>query len=151
MSRVYLLRHAQAQSGLRDHARPLTEYGKLQAQMMGQWLKLNLHKIDLAIVSSAKRTQQTFDALELEIESIVLDDAYNGGSEKLAELIRVHGEKRESILVIGHNPGVSDLANRAGYPQSLSPCACVIVDSDEIMSEFVPEKARIEIWHQARP
>jgi len=151
VSRIYLMRHAQAQPSLHDHARPLTEYGKLQAQMMGQWLKLNLHKLDLAIVSSAKRTQQTFAGLELEIDSIVEDAAYNAGSEKLAELIQIHGGAKDSILVIGHNPGVSDLAKRAGYPQTLSPCACVILEFDETMSEFVPEKASIEIWHQARP
>jgi phosphohistidine phosphatase len=124
---------------MRDHSRALTQYGKLQAQMMGQWLKLNLHELDLAIVSSARRTQQTFDALELGIEQIVEDKAYNAGSELLEELIRQHGAGHEDVMIVGHNPGVSDLASRAGYPQDLAPCSCVVLEFAEQMAEFSPD------------
>ena len=151
MSRVYILRHAQAEAGIRDHSRALTQYGKLQAQMMGQWLKLNLHELDLAIVSSARRTQQSFDYLELGIEQISEDQAYNAGSEALEDLIRTHGAGHEDVMIVGHNPGVSDLANRAGYPQDLAPCSAVILEFAQPMAKFTPEKATVALWHHARP
>lgn len=119
--------------------------------MMGQWLKLNLHELDLAIVSSARRTSQTFDGLELGIESISEDLAYNASSDVLEQLIRKHGSGHQDVMIVGHNPGVSDLAARAGYPQNLAPCSCVVLEFDEDMSEFAPEIASVALWHQARP
>lgn len=151
MSRVYILRHAQAAPGLRDHSRELTQYGRMQTQMMGQWLKLNLHNLDLAIVSSSRRTTQTFDGLDLGIDSVIEDRAYNASSEKLIELIRQHGQGHESIMIVGHNPGVSQLANLANYPADLNPCTCVVVEFSEPISQFDPKKANVALWHQARP
>lgn len=151
MSRVYVLRHAQAEPGLRDHARELTQYGRMQAQMMGQWLKLNFHNLDLAIVSSSRRTIQTFDGLDLAIESVIEDRAYNSDMSQLIELIRQYGSGHESVLVIGHNPGVTDLVNQAGYPQALAPCSCVVLEFENPIDEFDPETSNIELWHQARP
>lgn len=151
MSRIYVLRHAQAESGLKDHSRELTQYGRLQAQLMGQWLKLNLHNLDLAIVSSSRRTNQTFEGLDLKIDSILEDRAYNADTFQLIELIREHGKDHESVMIVGHNPGVSDLVNLAGYPQALSPCTCVILEFTEAMAEFNPATAKVELWHQARP
>ena len=119
--------------------------------MMGQWLKLNLHNLDLAIVSSARRTCQTFDGLELGIDSVIEDRAYNAGMDLLAQLVREHGKGHESVLLVGHNPGVTDLVNASGYPQSLSPCACVILEFSESVSVFDPQAAKVELWHQARP
>lgn len=153
MSRVYIVRHAQAEPGLRDHARTLTQYGKLQVQLMGQWLKLNLHELDLAIVSSARRTQQTFEGFELgqDIAKVTEDQAYNASSETLEKLIRELGAGHEDVMIVAHNPGVSDLANKAGYPQPLPPGSCVILEFDDPISEFVPETAHVALWHHSKP
>ena len=151
MGRVYVLRHAQAQPGLKDHSRELTQYGRLQAQLMGQWLRLNLHDLDLAVVSSSRRTVQTFVGLDLGIESIIDDRAYNAATDKLVELVGEFGSGHESVLVVGHNPGVTDLVNLAGYPQSLAPCTCVVLELDGAMDQFKPEQSSVELWHQARP
>ena len=151
MGRVYVLRHAQAQSGLKDHSRELTQYGRLQAQMMGQWLRLNLHNLDLAIVSSSRRTVQTFDGLDLGIDSLVDDRAYNADSNQLTQLVNELGSGHESVLLVGHNPGVTELVNQAGYPQALSPCTCVVLEFSGKAEEFNSELCSIELWHQARP
>lgn len=151
MSRLYILRHAQAEPGMRDHSRQLTQYGKLQSQMMGQWLKLNLHELDLAIVSSSRRTSQTFAGLGLDIEMVSDDRAYNAGSRQLEQLVRELGAGHEDVMIVGHNPGVSDLANRAGYPQAMSPCTAVILEFHEPMDQFVPENSTVLLWHNARP
>ena len=151
MSRVYILRHAQAEPGMRDHSRSLTQYGQLQTQLMGQWLKLNLHELDLAIVSSARRTQHTFTGLGLDIEMISDDRAYNAGSSTLEALIRELGAGHEDVMIVAHNPGVSDLASRAGYGQVMSPCECVVLEFGGPMSEFVAENSHVALWHQSRP
>lgn len=118
---------------------------------MGQWLKLNLHKLDLAIVSSARRTKHTFTGLGLEIEMISDDRAYNAGSSTLESLIRELGAGHEDVLVVAHNPGVSDLASQAGYGQAMSPCECVVLEFDGPMNEFVAENSQVVLWHQSRP
>lgn len=119
--------------------------------MMGQWLKLNLHELDIAIVSSARRTQQTFDGFELGIEKVVDDQAYNASSNTLEALIRELGAGHEDVMIVAHNPGVSDLANKAGYPQLLPPGSCVILEFDEPMAQFVPETAHVALWHHSKP
>lgn len=136
---------------MRDHARQLTQYGRLQSQLMGQWLKLNLHELDLAIVSSSRRTTQTFAGLGLDIEMLSDDRAYNAGSRQLEELIRELGVGHEDVMIVGHNPGVSDLANRAGYPQAMSPCSAVVIEFDDPMNKFVPENSTVLLWHNAIP
>ena len=119
--------------------------------MMGQWLKLNLHELDLAIVSSSRRTSQTFAGLGLDIEMVSDDRAYNAGSRQLEQLVRELGAGHEDVMIVGHNPGVSDLANRAGYPQAMSPCTAVILEFNEPMDQFVPENSTVLLWHNARP
>ena len=129
----------------------LSQYGQLQSQLMGQWLKLNLHELDLAIVSSARRTQQPFTGLGLDIEMISEDRAYNTGSGSLEALIQQLGEGHEDVMILAHNPDVSELAHRAGYGQSMSPCECVVLEFEGPMSEFNPESAHVLLWHQSRP
>ena len=65
MHTLLLMRHAQAAPmAATDHDRPLTAYGRRQAHEMG--LQLAGRKIDLAMVSSARRTQQTFEELAVD-------------------------------------------------------------------------------------
>ena len=118
---------------------------------MGQWLKLNLHELDIAIVSSARRTQQTFDGFELGIEKLTEDRAYNASGSTLEALIRELGAGHEDVMIVAHNPGVSDLAHSAGYPQPLPPGSCVILEFNEPMAQFVAETAHVALWHHSKP
>ena len=64
MHTLLLMRHAQAAPmAATDHDRPLTAYGRRQAHEMG--LQLADRRIDLAMVSSARRTQQTLSLIHI--------------------------------------------------------------------------------------
>lgn len=111
--RLLLLRHAQAQelaSGLKDHQRPLTDYGIEQATAVGGALRSRGVTIDRALCSSAVRTRQTWSALGLDAEVDYADEIYNAGSESILELIRLLDEQVGTAMIIGHGPGLPTLA-----------------------------------------
>lgn len=65
--------------------------------------------IDLALVSSATRTRETFAALGLDVPAQFLDELYFGGTETLLSIIGKTGDDVESLLVVGHAPTIPGL------------------------------------------
>ncbi len=116
MRQLLLLRHAKSawdDPALPDHARPLNGRGKLSARhMAAEMARLGLLP-DVVLVSSARRTVQTMDALKpLEGSPIVhvMDEMYLAPWENLLGLLHQVPETARSVLLIGHNPGLHDLA-----------------------------------------
>jgi len=116
MRQLLLLRHAKSawdDPALPDHARPLNGRGKVAArQMAAEMGRLGLLP-DVVLVSSARRTLQTFDALKpLEGSPIVhvMDGLYLAPWETLLGVLHQVPETARSVLLIGHNPGLHDLA-----------------------------------------
>jgi phosphohistidine phosphatase len=122
MRQLLLLRHAKSsaqapgEAAQADHARPLNPAGHAAAASMGGVLRsLNLTP-DLVLVSSARRTVQTLEALETQepwderplIE--VLDALYLATAPQIMAILNGTAETVRSLMVIGHNPGLHDLA-----------------------------------------
>ena len=61
---LILWRHAEAEDGIPDSARELTDKGRKQADLVAAWLKPRLPKNTRIIVSPTQRTQQTASALD---------------------------------------------------------------------------------------
>jgi len=140
---VYILRHAKAQKHAEtDHARQLSEKGERQALTLATWLVQSGIDFDQVIVSDSARTLETLELLELETQISVVKKAYNADSRTLSELIRESGAQ-DSVLVIAHNPGVSDVCHQAGHTSELRTCELVILDYSVSLSEFSPEKCEI--------
>jgi len=136
---VYVLRHAKANKhGDTDHARKLSEKGESQARALSTWLVQSGISFDQVIVSDSARTMETLEPLELECQINVAKNAYNASAQTLGELIRESGAQ-ESVLVIAHNPGVSDLCQRAGFGLELRTCELVILECPTSLLEFSPE------------
>ena len=95
---LILWRHAEAEDGMPDASRRLTEKGMKQAQSMAQWLKPRLPKHTRIIVSPAKRTQQTVAALGDTYETLEVLTAVNWPYEEGA------------VLVVGHQPTLGQIA-----------------------------------------
>lgn len=111
MHTLFLMRHAKAQdwsSGSGDHSRQLTPAGRTAASLVGTTLRTR--DIDLALVSSATRTRQTFECLGLDCRVEVTDDLYNCDSFALREAISQVDESVGSLLVVGHNPTIPAVA-----------------------------------------
>jgi phosphohistidine phosphatase len=119
--RLFLLRHAQAvdsAQGLRDHERPLTDYGIDQAAAVGAALRARGIRLDRVLCSSATRTRQTWSALGLDAQVEFSDSIYNAGSDSLIEAARLLDEGVDTAMIIGHAPGLPALAAQLAGPGS---------------------------------
>lgn len=115
MPRLILLRHAKADTpeGGKDRERPLAEAGREAARRVGQRLAdLALHP-DLALVSPARRTRETWDLVAEALGETAVrveDELYATTAEGLLEVLREIEPEVGTVLVVGHNPGIEDLA-----------------------------------------
>ncbi|WP_431284251.1 SixA phosphatase family protein [Humitalea sp. 24SJ18S-53] len=116
MRQLLLLRHAKSSwddPRLSDHARPLNARGRRAAAAMARAMRDLGLAPDVVIVSSARRTLQTLEALApLDGPPVVvpMDDLYLAPWTGLMETLRRLPETARSVLLIAHNPGLHDLA-----------------------------------------
>jgi len=119
MHQLILLRHAKAtpaSAGGSDHDRPLAEDGRRAAAAVGNAMRKAGLAPDVVLVSPAKRTQQTLEALEDaglwdERPNIdTLPTLYMASPNQIRDLLRDLPETVRSALVVGHNPGLQELA-----------------------------------------
>jgi phosphohistidine phosphatase len=131
VTRVVLLRHATAvPHAPTDWQRPLAQRGVVEAQQAGQWLRHEGIFPDAVIVSSALRTMQTFDALGFPEHPEPRDEAYNASGAQLADLVRLVAPRASTVVVVAHNPGISDLARALGHCAPLAPACAVVAQWD---------------------
>ena len=116
MRRLMLLRHAKterAEPGQRDRDRTLTKRGRSDAPLLGAYMAHHGLTPDLALVSPAKRTQETWtllaEAFDKAPRRINEERLYNATSEALIEVISAT-RGAHSLLVVGHNPSLHDVA-----------------------------------------
>ena len=117
MRTLLLMRHAEAapaSAGGGDHDRVLTPGGLIQATAAGRALARRGIVPDVALVSTARRTQQTFAALAAELPEAPDmrpgRDLYNADPETILALLRAEVSDAETVLVVAHNPGIGSLA-----------------------------------------
>lgn len=117
MRRLILLRHAKterdAPSG-KDLDRRLDERGHRDSTDIGRWLALNGYHPDLALVSTAARTRETWDLLRPALPSTRvkhLPALYGADTSDLLEVIRgVAATNPHGLMILAHNPGLHELA-----------------------------------------
>ena len=118
MRSLLLMRHAKSSWDdplLPDHDRPLAPRGLRDAPRIGRWLVREGHLPDRILCSSARRAQQTCEAVRAEIpsapEPVFLPQLYEFGRiSPLLDAIASHGGDARTLLVIGHNEALHDLA-----------------------------------------
>jgi phosphohistidine phosphatase len=113
--RLALLRHAKSSwddSSLADYDRPLSSRGRRAATRLGRYIREQGLVPDLVLCSSAVRTRQTLERLELDaaVDVKVEDELYGAGAAQLLRRVRRMAETVTTALVIGHNPGIHDFA-----------------------------------------
>jgi len=119
MKLLFLMRHAKsswADENLPDHQRPLNRRGRHAAPLMGQWFIDTFPAPDLLIASTAARTRETaarFSADWFDASQIVFDRRlYHAPAEDLIDFIREIDDSVNSLLLIGHNPGLRILISQ---------------------------------------
>jgi phosphohistidine phosphatase len=119
MKTLMLVRHAKSswkERGLPDHERPLNKRGRRDAPMMGERLAQRGVEVDLIVSSSATRAVATAEAmaeaLDYAWDEIVVDERlYEAYAEETLEVIEEQDEWVDHLMLIGHNPGLTVLAN----------------------------------------
>ncbi|MGB5964952.1 MAG: histidine phosphatase family protein [Sulfurimonadaceae bacterium] len=118
MKTLYLIRHAKSDwqdPGASDFERGLTKKGQRDINTMGSYLKLRGILPDLVLASCSLRTQETADGLAdrlaFEGPRHYLQELYLSQPETLKETLMLEENHFDSILVVSHNPQVTELAN----------------------------------------
>ena len=106
------MRHAKSgySGDLSDFDRSLNERGNRSATALGKWLKDNSFFPDLALVSAATRTVQTFNELKISCPLEKKQKLYLASSEEIFHKIRQINEN--SLLVICNNTVISDFSQK---------------------------------------
>ena len=135
MNTLIVLRHGKSDwsGGESDHLRPLAPRGRRQVPAAGRWLADNAGDIDLAVVSPAERTRETWRLASAELRvppPLRVDDRVYGGSEgALVGLLREVSDEATTVVLVGHNPGVEDLvASLTGQWVPMPTSALAVVD-----------------------
>jgi phosphohistidine phosphatase len=116
MHTLHLLRHAKSswKEAVEDRERRLNRRGSEAARWVGRHLAATIDALDLVLCSSAVRTRETMDLVfadyRVRPRSIIEDELYAASPEKLMERLHRLDEDDLNVLLIGHNPGIHELA-----------------------------------------
>lgn len=116
MKNLYLLRHADAELLARqDKERQLSEAGHAEAEAVAKAFADKAIALDAILCSSAVRTRQTcthfMQLLDGKPAPQYMDELYNTDLETYLEVLKGLEDSYGSVLVIGHNPIITELAS----------------------------------------
>jgi len=141
MKTLILLRHAKAswdQSEVSDAERALKPKGQRQAEKMSAHLRDSLPSPQHIYCSSSKRTRETLppflEAWGLTLEDVTfLDELYLADEQQLLDFVSSLPDALDRVMLLGHNPGLTDLVNRLGekgtYIKNLRPCGVAVLEA----------------------
>lgn len=118
MKKLIIIRHCKSSwsdLNLNDFDRPLNNRGVQDGNLMSKELSKKIDKVDLLFSSSSKRTRLTADFF-IEVINIkknnFMDELYHSSSENIINILKKISSNKKSVMVIGHNPGLTDLVNK---------------------------------------
>jgi len=142
MKTLYLMRHAKSSwkdPGLEDHQRPLNKRGRRDVPVMGRRLKERAIHLDRIVSSDARRAVNTavpigellgLDAAAIRLEPLL----YDASRDEILNIVMRLADGWNQVMIVGHNPGLHDVANLF-YPPPLpkfptSGIVTVVLDID---------------------
>ena len=139
---LYIVRHAKAEDRatfMADHDRRLTSEGIMAAARMGRYLRGKGVKPDAVVSSTAPRAADTARVLAEQLGNdpaqIRLDGAlFDGGPKAYLAVVNALPSEVESVMIVGHNPDVSYLAEFLTHQSigSMSKGAVVAVTFEKL-------------------
>lgn len=159
MPTLIIARHAKAEApapGLDDIDRTLALIGRKASTNLGEQLAAAGRVPDLALVSSATRTQQTWKLMSAAfagVESRIVDDLYETDVEGMLDQVRVL-EGVETVVLVGHEPTSShaaaflagpgsDKSSLQSIAQGLSTGTAAVLEFDGAWSDLSSREARL--------
>jgi len=139
MKTLLLVRHAKtapAGPGQTDHARALEDSGVTDAGKLAHHLRKKNLIPEQILVSSANRTQTTahilltaFDSSQIDV--VVSDELYLADEAFLRDVIANVRDDISTLMIVGHNPGLSELAHHFDHDvQGMRPAQMLCVEFD---------------------
>jgi phosphohistidine phosphatase len=123
---LILTRHAKSDwgtPGLPDFDRPLNDRGRRSAVALGRWLAGQGHRPEEVILSGARRTIETWDGIVPALAPAPAARAdrrlYDAAPDRMLEVLREAGAT--PVMMIGHNPGIAEFANRLAIAPPADP------------------------------
>lgn len=158
MNKLQLLRHADASwelAGELDFERQLSERGRAQCRLMQPVLAALEPAVDLVICSGARRTRETLagiaEALPASVQIQYEDAVYGASVPELLTILHAVAPERRSVLLIGHNPTMHDLAvevaadgpELAAMAGRFPKCALAELEFDAAWPQLAADSARL--------
>lgn len=113
--KLILIRHAKSawdDPMLSDHERVLNDRGRRSAVAIGQWLAREGHVPDQVLSSDSARTRETWDRMAPAFAQAPQPDwhraLYHAPAQALLDAL--HGATGQTVLLLGHNPGIGQFA-----------------------------------------
>jgi|688.fasta_scaffold19951_7 phosphohistidine phosphatase len=117
MKELFIIRHAKTeriQPNQRDIDRELNDRGLRQCEDLAKYLKSTWRPVDTIMVSDAKRTRMTYTSLQEVCTGSVVEyfaDLYLAPAQGIMSVIAARGAYSNSVVIIGHNDGLSELVS----------------------------------------
>jgi phosphohistidine phosphatase len=129
------MRHAKSSwkdASLDDHDRPLAGRGRKASKAIGRYMRDHDVEPELVLCSSAKRARQTLERLgPAGMDARIEPELYGAGAGSLLARLREVPDEVSSVLLIGHNPGMQELAHRlAGLDDKFPTAALATFEVD---------------------
>jgi phosphohistidine phosphatase len=163
MKTLILVRHAKSswtEPGLADRDRVLNDRGRRNAPEMGKRLAKGGLKPDVILSSPAVRALTTAQLLAEELDykrsDIRVDDRlYAAEADELVRVVGESGDGPQRVMVVGHNPEMTELARRlSGTIDHMPTCAVAVFTFDIASWRDLPAaEARSTAFHtpKSRP
>jgi phosphohistidine phosphatase len=148
--RLILTRHAKSSwddPTTPDHDRPLNERGKAAAADLGDWLSSRGYVPDEVLCSDALRTRKTWSGIAPALPGTPILELkpalYHAGPDVMLAVLR-HA-RADTVMMIGHNPGIAEFAQRLVARPPLSREFSRYPTGATLVAEF-----DIASWEEAR-
>ncbi|WP_297335483.1 histidine phosphatase family protein [Algoriphagus sp.] len=153
MKKIILIRHAKSawnQPSLVDHDRPLAPRGLNAAPEMGKRLaKKGIHP-DRIITSTAERARSTAQFIAAELNATensiwLVKELYHATAQTLISTLKNLPESVQTVILVGHNPGMNELVyHLGGRIENLPTAGVFAVKSTAQWKDFNPKQ--VDFW-----
>ena len=154
---LVVVRHAKSDwsNAVPDDERPLAERGRRDAPAIGRWLAEHVRQVDLVVCSPAKRARQTWQLASAGLDAeppVRYDDRiYTASPEGLLGVIDELPDESGTVVLVGHNPSLTDLVTLlSGESHELKTSAVAVLRWPGSWADVHARSARLDATALAR-